>query len=59
MQAVVALGFLNEDEALEALGGQLGLPVRPALAPEDVDAELVERVPIALREGARACCRSA
>jgi len=52
IQAVVALGFLNEEEALEALGRQLGLPVRASLRPEDVDAELVERVPITFAKGA-------
>jgi general secretion pathway protein E len=52
MQSVVALGFLNEDEALEALGRQLGLPVRPALRPDDVDPELVERVPITFAKSA-------
>jgi general secretion pathway protein E len=52
MQAVVSLGFLNEDEALEALGGQLGLPVRASLRPDDVDPELVDRVPIGFAKGA-------
>jgi len=51
-QALVALGVLNEDEALEILGRQLGLPVRPSLKPEDVDAELIERVPITFAKGA-------
>jgi general secretion pathway protein E len=51
MQSVVALGFLNEDEALEALGRQLGLSVRPSLRPDDVDPELVERVPITFAKG--------
>jgi general secretion pathway protein E len=52
IQAVVALGYLNEDEALEALGKQLGLPVRTSLRPEDVDSELVERVPIGFAKSA-------
>jgi general secretion pathway protein E len=52
IQAVVALGYLNEDEALEALGKQLGLPVRASLSPEDVDSELIERVPIGFAKSA-------
>jgi general secretion pathway protein E len=52
IQAVVSLGYLNEEEALEALGRQLGLPVRATLRPEDVDAELVARVPITFAKGA-------
>jgi general secretion pathway protein E len=51
-QALVTLGVLNEDEALEILGRQLGLPVRPSLKPEDVDAELVQRVPITFAKAA-------
>jgi general secretion pathway protein E len=51
-QALVALGVLNEDEALEIVGRQLGLTVRPSLKPEDVDPELVQRVPITFAKAA-------
>jgi general secretion pathway protein E len=44
--AVVALGFLTEEEMLEALADQLGLPYRKSLAADEVDAELVESIPI-------------
>jgi len=44
---IVELGFLDEEEVLHALGAQLGLPVRRDVAPDEVDAELLERLPIA------------
>ena len=44
---VVELGFLDEEEVLHALGAQLDLPVRRELHAEDVDLELLERLPIA------------
>ena len=46
LDAVVALGFLTEDESLAALGAQLGLVVHAELAPEEIDAELVRAIPI-------------
>jgi general secretion pathway protein E len=52
LAAIVALGFLNEDEVLEAVGRELGLRVRSQLRKEDVDPELIERVPIAFAKGA-------
>jgi len=44
---IVALGFLDEEEVLHALGIQLGLPVRRDVGPDEVDSELLERLPIA------------
>ena len=44
---IVELGFLDEEEVLHALGAQLGLPVRRDVAPDEVDPELLERLPIA------------
>jgi general secretion pathway protein E len=44
--ALVELGFVSEDEILDACAKQLALPVRTAIRPEDVDEQLVERVPI-------------
>jgi general secretion pathway protein E len=43
---VVNMGFLDEDEVLEALATQLELPLHRSLGPDDMDLELVERVPI-------------
>jgi general secretion pathway protein E len=45
--SLVALGFLDEEEVLQALGAQLDLPVRRELHTDDVDLELLERLPIA------------
>ena len=39
-------GVLTEDELLDALGRQLAMPVRREIRSEDVDEELVGRVPI-------------
>jgi general secretion pathway protein E len=39
-------GWLNPDEVLGALAHQLGLPVRDAIEPEEVDEALRERIPI-------------
>ncbi len=50
--AIVELGFLNEEELHKALGEQLGLEVRSSLSPEDVEEELVKRVPIGFAKGA-------
>ncbi len=47
LDAVIALGLLEEGEVLEAVGTGLGLPVRTEIAAETVDGDLVERVPIA------------
>jgi general secretion pathway protein E len=44
--ALVELGFVSEDEILDACAKQLALPVRTAIRPEEVDEQLVERVPI-------------
>jgi len=44
---IVELGFLDEEEVLQALGAQLGLPVRREIHADDVDLELLERLPIA------------
>ncbi len=46
VDAVVELGFLAEDEVLEALGAQLGLPVHKELPPSEIDPELVTKLPI-------------
>jgi general secretion pathway protein E len=46
VDVLVELGFVSEDEILDACAKQLALPVRTALRPEDVDEQLVERVPI-------------
>ena len=43
---LVAAGYVSADEVLEALGRQLGLPIRPSIATDVVDEELVEHVPI-------------
>jgi len=43
---LVSEGYVSGDEVLEALGRQLGLPIRPSIAADIVDEELVERVPI-------------
>jgi general secretion pathway protein E len=43
---LVDLGFVSEDEILDACAKQLALPVRTAIRPEEVDEQLVERVPI-------------
>jgi general secretion pathway protein E len=44
---IVELGYLDEEEVLQALGTQLDLPVRRELHADDVDLELLERLPIA------------
>jgi len=46
LDAAVALGFLSEDEALAALGGQLGLVVHAQIDPTAIDPELVRAIPI-------------
>jgi general secretion pathway protein E len=43
---LVDLGFVSEDEILDACAKQLALPVRTSIRPEEVDEQLVERVPI-------------
>jgi hypothetical protein len=42
---LVRLGYVNEDTLAEALGEQLGVPVAPANALEDVPPHIIERVP--------------
>jgi general secretion pathway protein E len=44
---LVGEGFVSADEVLEALGRQLGLPIRPSIAADVVDETLIEQVPIA------------
>jgi general secretion pathway protein E len=46
IDVVVELGFLSDDEVLDACSKHLALPVRTSIRPEDVDESLVERVPI-------------
>ncbi|UCE87859.1 MAG: type II secretion system ATPase GspE [Deltaproteobacteria bacterium] len=43
---LVVSGHLNEDEVVHALGLQLALPVRTDLRTDEIDATLIERVPI-------------
>ncbi len=50
---LVEEGFLNADEVLHALGYQQGLAVVSAIDPEEVDEELLERVPIAFAKNHR------
>jgi len=47
LDVIVELGHLSEEEVLEAVGKQLGLPVRPRIELAEIDESLVERVPIA------------
>ncbi len=47
VECIVELGFLDEEEVLQALGAQLALPVRREIQADDVDLELLERLPIA------------
>jgi len=47
LDVVLARGWVTPEQALEALGLQLGLPVLPRIDAAEVDEELVERVPIA------------
>ncbi len=49
---VVSLGFLTEEEVLEVEARQLGLPLVSQVAPESVDPELVERMPIGFAKSA-------
>ncbi len=46
LETLVDLGYLNEAEALEALGRQLGLPIRMEIKADEVDTALIDRVPI-------------
>ncbi|MEN8183434.1 MAG: type II secretion system ATPase GspE [Myxococcota bacterium] len=46
LDVLVELELLNEDEILDACGRQLGLPVRTAIGPGDVDEALALQVPI-------------
>ena len=47
LDVIVELGHLSEEEVLEAVGKQLGLPVRSGIELEEIDESLVERIPIA------------
>jgi len=40
-------GYVSADEVLDALSRQLGLPIRPRIAANEVDEELIEKIPIA------------
>lgn len=51
VDAVVELGFLAEDEMLEALGSQLGLPVHKDLSSIEIDPEFVAKLPIGFAKG--------
>jgi general secretion pathway protein E len=52
-EVLVEEGFLNPEEVQSALAAQLGIPLRTALSPEDVDETLVERVPIGFAKAHR------
>ena len=43
---LVAEGLVSADEVLDALSRQLGLPILSRITVEDIDEELIERVPI-------------
>ena len=43
--AILELGLLKEDELLQALGTQFGMPVHTELSPSEVDTELTARGP--------------
>ncbi|MDJ0788393.1 MAG: type II secretion system ATPase GspE [Myxococcota bacterium] len=49
--SVVDLGLLSEEEVLEVQARQLGLPLVSNLGPDEIDAELIERMPIAFAKG--------
>lgn len=44
---LLSLGFLSEEQVLQAIGNQLGLDVRGTITADDVDERLIEKVPIA------------
>jgi general secretion pathway protein E len=44
--AIVELGLLKEEELLQALGAQFGVPVHGELRPSEIDPELTARLPI-------------
>ncbi len=45
-EVLVSEGLISPDELLDALGRQLGLPIRPTIRADVVDETLIERVPI-------------
>jgi general secretion pathway protein E len=47
VDALIEGGALTEQEILAALGGALDLPVRETIAAGEIDAELVDKIPIA------------
>jgi general secretion pathway protein E len=51
LEVLVEQKALPEEELLRALGAELELPVRAAIAPAEVDPLLVDRVPIAFAKG--------
>jgi general secretion pathway protein E len=46
VDVLIEQGALGEDEILGALGASLDLPVRPSIAAAQIDAELVDKIPI-------------
>jgi len=46
VEVLIEQGALREEEILAALGGALDLPVRGAIAATEIDAELVDKIPI-------------
>jgi general secretion pathway protein E len=46
LDVLVEDGILEEEEVIEALGRQLDLPVRASIRPEEVEDELIGKVPI-------------
>ena len=43
---LIAANWVSSDQVMEALSRQLDIPVRPSIQADDVDEELVERIPI-------------
>jgi len=43
---LIANGHVTADEVMQALGTQLGLPIRGKIESGEIDVELIERVPI-------------
>jgi general secretion pathway protein E len=52
VDAIVQMGFLDEEELHKALGEQLGLEVLSSLTPDDVEEGLTQRVPISFAKHA-------
>ncbi len=43
---LVGEGWVNSDEILEAMGKQFDLPIRPSIRTDEIDEELIEKIPI-------------